>query len=115
MLRLVSKQAPQPNRPSYQTARELENARLGEEMMQPNLPHWDPALRDAGIKVSADEMLKAGKAIDAAASEWTPCRSDADKRIEYAEEEAVNNMFRDYEAEVREIAQGRPAEVELAS
>lgn len=62
-----------------------------------------------GVKVSADEMFRAGKAVDALSSEWTPCRSDADKQAEYAEEEAFKELKADVSAAMALEAQGATA------
>jgi hypothetical protein len=68
-----------------------------------------------GERVSAHEMYKAGVAVDNAASEWTPCRSDGDKAIDYAKESAKKNLLADYHEEMKEIAQGRQAGGEVAA
>lgn len=103
---------PMGNRPSSDRAKKSSetSAYYEIEKFKPNFPHWDPELRAMGAKVSAHEMLTAGKAIDAAASEWTPCRSDADKQAEYAEEADMKLIKADYEAAAHEIAQGAPVE-----
>jgi hypothetical protein len=63
-----------------------------------------------GVKVSAHEMFKAGKAVDARASEWTPCRSDADKQAEYAEAEDRKLLLADVHEALTMEAQGARAE-----
>jgi hypothetical protein len=106
----------QLNQPSSQRVSESEDnaAYYAEQALQPNFPHWDPEQRAMGAMVSADEMFKAGVAIDGAASEWTPTRSDAAKQREYADEAVKKELMADVDAEMKEIAQGKPLEGAVA-
>lgn len=88
---------------------DLRAAYYEHEAFEPHFPHWDENQRALGVKVSADEMFKAGKAVDARASEWTPCRSDADKQAEYAEEADRKLVLADVQAALTMEAQGATA------
>lgn len=89
---------------------DLRAAYYEHEAFEPHFPHWDESQRNMGVKVSAHEMFKAGKAVDALASEWTPCRSDADKEAEYAEEADRKEILADVSAALKMEAQGATSE-----
>jgi len=89
---------------------DLRAAYYEHEAFEPHFPHWDESQRALGVKVSADEMFRAGKAVDALASEWTPCRSDADKEAEYAEEADHKLLLADVQEALTMEAQGATAQ-----